>query len=116
MATVDAVSAEAYVLPAWSSPPSAQKRENRLAVRSLMLASAARNFAITVRQQSEQEIWLLAYQGDFGAQARAQGLLESVAGTRSGTARSVIMCTPQLTAHAAVWSGTAPWSCAHISS
>jgi hypothetical protein len=108
MATVDAVSAEAYVLPAWSSPPSAQKRENRLAVNSLMLASAARNFAITVRQQSEQEIWLLAYQGDFGAQARAQGLLESVAGTRSGTARSVIMCTPQLTAHAAVWSGTAP--------
>ena len=85
-----------------SSPPSAQKRENRLAVNSLMLASAARNFAITVRQQSEQEIWLLAYQGDFGAQARAQGLLESVAGTRSGTARSVIMCTPQLTAHAAV--------------
>ena len=82
--------------------PSAQKRENRLAVNSLMLASAARNFAITVRQQSEQEIWLLAYQGDFGAQARAQGLLESVAGTRSGTARSVIMCTPQLSAHAAV--------------
>ena len=89
MATVDAVSAEAYVLPAWSSPPSAQKRENRLAVNSLMLASAARNFAITVRQQSEQEIWLLAYQGDFGAQARAQGLLESVAGTRSGAARPV---------------------------
>ena len=58
----------------------ARKRENRLAVNSLMLASAARNFAISVRQQSEQEIWLLAYAGDFGAQARAQGMLESVAG------------------------------------
>lgn len=42
-------------------------RENRLAVNSLMLASAARNFAISVRQQSEQEIWLQAYAGDFGA-------------------------------------------------
>ena len=60
--------------------PAARKRENRLAVNSLMLASAARNFAISVRQQSEQEIWLLAYAGDFGAQARAQGMLESVAG------------------------------------
>ena len=58
----------------------ARKRENRLAVNSLMLASAARNFAISVRQKSEQEIWLLAYAGDFGAQARAQGMLESVAG------------------------------------
>lgn len=42
-------------------------RENRRAVNSLMLASAARNFAINVRQQSEQEIWLQAYAGDFGA-------------------------------------------------
>eukprot|EP01045_Picozoa_sp_COSAG04_P042433 COSAG04_NODE_13402_length_607_cov_1.606299_1_plen_119_part_01 len=66
-----------------AAPPhgdESEKRAHRLAVNSLMLASATRHFAIYIRQQSEQEIWLSAYDGDFGGQARAQGLLESLAG------------------------------------
>ena len=47
---------------------------------ALTLASVTRNLAINVRNLSEQEIWLEAYGGDFAAQARAQGLLESASG------------------------------------
>lgn len=47
---------------------------------ALTLASVTRNLAINVRNLSEQEIWLEAYNGDFAAQARAQGLLESASG------------------------------------
>ena len=57
-----------------------QTDRNRLAVNALLAASVTRNLAISVRNLSEQQIWLDAYSGDFGAQARAQGLLESVSG------------------------------------
>jgi predicted MFS family arabinose efflux permease len=52
-------------------------------VSALTLASVTRNLAINVRNLSEQEIWLEAFSGDFAAQARAQGLLESASGILS---------------------------------
>jgi copper chaperone CopZ len=55
-------------------------RRNRRAVNALMIASTLRMFAVSVRMQSEGEIWLRAYDGDFAAQVKAQSLLESVAG------------------------------------
>jgi hypothetical protein len=56
---------------------------SRFAVNALTLASFTRNLAINVRNLSEQEIWLEAFSGDFAAQARAQGLLESASGILS---------------------------------
>ena len=49
-------------------------------MKALVAASVVRNLAISVRDLSEQEIWLEAYDGNFAAQARAQGLLESISG------------------------------------
>ena len=58
-------------------PDPEQRRRRRTTVNALTLASVVRNIAINIRNLSEQEIWNDAYSGDFGAQAQAQGLLES---------------------------------------
>jgi MFS family permease len=61
-------------------PPPPPPRQQQFTVNALAVASLTRNLAISVRNLSEQEIWLSAYGGDFAAQARAQGLLESASG------------------------------------
>ena len=53
---------------------------NKKAVRALTWCAIARNLGIMIRMQTETEIWLRAYAGDFAAQARMQGYLESIAG------------------------------------
>jgi DHA1 family tetracycline resistance protein-like MFS transporter len=53
---------------------------NQKAVRALTFCAVARNLGIMIRMQTETEIWLRAYAGDFAAQAGAQGALESISG------------------------------------
>lgn len=43
------------------------------AVRALTWCSVLRYLGIMIRMQTESEIWLRAYAGDFAAQATAQG-------------------------------------------
>ena len=45
---------------------------NQKAVRALTLCAVARNLGIMIRMQTETEIWLRAYAGDFAAQAGAR--------------------------------------------
>eukprot|EP01045_Picozoa_sp_COSAG04_P014426 COSAG04_NODE_1079_length_8403_cov_4.741932_7_plen_105_part_00 len=55
----------------------------KTAVRALMLCALCRNFGIMIRMQTEMEIWMREFGGDYAGQAAAQGMLESVAGVLS---------------------------------
>ena len=55
-------------------------RANGTAVQALMLCCLCRNFGIMVRMQTETQMWLNAFAGDYAGQARFQGNLESAAG------------------------------------
>eukprot|EP01051_Picozoa_sp_SAG22_P005311 SAG22_NODE_311_length_12629_cov_20.911891_6_plen_432_part_00 len=63
-------------------PPAHQKlmRAKNTAVRALMLCCLCRNFGIMVRMQTETQMWLNAFAGDYAGQARFQGNMESIAG------------------------------------
>ena len=61
----------------------AAARAAKTAVRALMLCALCRNFGIMIRMQTEMEIWMREYGGDYAGQAAAQGMLESVAGVLS---------------------------------
>ena len=64
-------------------PSDAAARAAKTAVRALMLCALCRNFGIMIRMQTEMEIWMREYGGDYAGQAAAQGMLESVAGVLS---------------------------------
>ena len=55
-----------------------QAKKNAIAVRALMLCQVCRSFGIMLRMQTETQIWLNAFAGDFAGQARVQGNLESL--------------------------------------
>ena len=57
-----------------------QAAKNQQAVRALLLCQVCRSFGIMLRIQTETQIWLNAFAGDFAGQARAQGNLESISG------------------------------------
>lgn len=59
---------------------SAKDAKNQQAVRALLLCQVCRSFGIMLRMQTETQIWLNAFAGDFAGQARAQGTLESISG------------------------------------
>eukprot|EP01050_Picozoa_sp_SAG11_P027532 SAG11_NODE_7012_length_1208_cov_56.130748_2_plen_116_part_00 len=44
----------------------------RVAVRALMLCCLCRNFGIMIRMQTETQMWLNAFAGDYAAQATTQ--------------------------------------------
>jgi DHA1 family tetracycline resistance protein-like MFS transporter len=83
LAFTDATTAPAAAadspLPAGDDEP-AQAKKNATAVRALMLCQVCRSFGIMLRMQTETQIWLNAFAGDFAGQARVQGNLESIAG------------------------------------
>ena len=57
-----------------------QAAKNQQAVRALLLCQVCRSFGIMLRIQTETQIWLNAFAGDFAGQARVQGNLESISG------------------------------------
>ena len=57
-----------------------QDAQNQQAVRALLLCQVCRSFGIMLRMQTETQIWLNAFAGDFAGQARVQGNLESISG------------------------------------
>ena len=59
---------------------SAMDTKKQQAVKALLLCQVCRSFGIMLRMQTETQIWLNAFEGDFAGQARAQGNLESISG------------------------------------
>ena len=57
-----------------------QDAKNQTAVRALLLCQVCRSFGIMLRMQTETQIWLNAFAGDYAGQARVQGNLESISG------------------------------------
>ena len=66
-------------LPETQSGP-AKDAKKQQAVKALLLCQVCRSFGIMLRMQTETQIWLNAFAGDFAGQARAQGNLESISG------------------------------------
>eukprot|EP01047_Picozoa_sp_COSAG01_P041572 COSAG01_NODE_3575_length_5917_cov_239.201100_2_plen_305_part_00 len=57
-----------------------ERHQQSVAVQALMLCQVCRSFGIMVRMQTETQIWLNHFAGDFSRQALVQGNVESVAG------------------------------------